>query len=112
MLPPSRSQREREGKAGKRTAKRLSFISRGIFLTGLGARCIVWFLYRDNATCFAFFPSRPLIMISSLIPGCVQRPSGGWSLVVLNSRACGGTGEVEGEDEAGKEYASYSPALV
>ena len=51
-------------------------------------------------------------MISSLIPGCVQRPSGGWSLVVLNSRACGGTGEVEGEDEAGKEYASYSPALV
>ena len=57
------------------------------------------------------FPSRPLIMIPSLIPGCVQRPSGGWSLVVLNSRACGGTGEVEGEDEAGKEYASYSPAL-
>ena len=47
MLPPSRSQREREGKAGKRTAE-AKFHLLWDFLTGLGVHCIVWFLYEED----------------------------------------------------------------
>ena len=47
---------------------------------------IILVIQRQCLHALPFLPSHPLYLISSLIPGCVQRPSGGQSLVVFTEQ--------------------------